>query len=263
MVTGVVELRSVSEDLLALDDITVRFGGITALAGVSLSVGRGEVCGLIGPNGAGKTTLFDVASGVRRPEHGRVVMDGEDVSTFGPAKRSWRGLRRTFQRVQTFGWLTVEDNVLAATEWRGGGGGLLADLVWSPPRRRRERERRALVDAALERCGLTEVRGEYAGSLPIGIAPDGRVRSGDGRGATRPAARRAGVRPRRDEAARLGEQIHAVRAEPGARSCSSSTTPGSSCSTATGSSCSSGGGAGRRVARRDPGRPGRAIRLPR
>ena len=201
--------------MLALDDITVRFAGITALAGVSLSVDAGEVCGLIGPNGAGKTTLFDVVSGVRRPEHGRVVMDGEDISALGPPARCWRGVRRTFQRVQTFGWLTVEDNVLAATEWRGGGGGLLADLVMLPTRRRRERERRALVAEALDRCGLTAVRSEYAGSLPIGI---GRMVE----------FARATVEPPRlllldepasgldaEEAARLGEQIRSVRERTG------------------------------------------------
>jgi branched-chain amino acid transport system ATP-binding protein len=155
---------------LVLHEIIVRFGGITALDGVSLTVNRSEVCGLIGPNGAGKSTLFDVVSGVTRPHRGRVLLDGVDISSLGPAQRTWRGMRRTFQRVQTFGWLTVEDNVLAALEWRGGGGGMLADLVFSPTRRRRERERRLLVDATLERCGLSDVRSEYAGSLPIGIA---------------------------------------------------------------------------------------------
>jgi branched-chain amino acid transport system ATP-binding protein len=201
--------------MLSLEDITVRFGGITAVAGVSLDVAGGEVCGLIGPNGAGKTTLFDVVSGVRRPERGRVVMAGEDISSFRPAQRCWRGLRRTFQRVQTFGWLTVEENVLAAMEWRGGGGGFLADLVSSPTRRRRERERRALADAALARCGLTGVRAEYAGSLPIGIA-------------RMVEFARATVEPPRlllldepasgldeDEAVRLGAQIQAVRKDTG------------------------------------------------
>jgi branched-chain amino acid transport system ATP-binding protein len=201
--------------MLSLEDIVVRFGGITAVAGVSLEVAGGEICGLIGPNGAGKTTLFDVVSGVRRPERGRVVMAGDDISSLGPAQRCWKGLRRTFQRVQTFGWLTVEENVLAATEWRGGGGGFLADLVSLPTRRRRERHRRALVDAALERCGLMGVRSEYAGSLPIGIA-------------RMVEFARATVEPPRlllldepasgldeEEAARLGAQIQSVRQDTG------------------------------------------------
>jgi branched-chain amino acid transport system ATP-binding protein len=155
---------------LTLEDISVRFGGITALDSVSLSVARGEICGLMGPNGAGKTTLFDVVSGVCRPDQGHVWMTGAEISSLAPAERSRRGLHRTFQRVQTFGWLSVEDNVLVATEWRGGGGGLFADVVALPSRRRRERQRRELVETTLDRCGLMSVRSEYAGSLPIGIA---------------------------------------------------------------------------------------------
>jgi ABC-type branched-subunit amino acid transport system ATPase component len=156
--------------MLELADINVRFGGITALDGVSISARRGEVLGIIGPNGAGKTTLFDVISGVRRPNEGRVTFDSTDVSKESTTERSRRGLRRTFQRVQAFGWLSVEDNVLAALEWRGGGGGFLADLAWSPTRRRRERARRERVVEVLETCGLMSVRHELAGSLPIGVA---------------------------------------------------------------------------------------------
>jgi ABC-type branched-subunit amino acid transport system ATPase component len=159
-----------SATILHLEGITVRFGGISALEGVDLDVVAGEVLGLIGPNGAGKTTLFDVISGIRVPNEGRVVLRGTDVTGRSATDRARRGMRRTFQRVQAFGWLTVEDNVLAALESRGGGGGFVADLVYFPTRRRLEKERRARVDAVLERCGLTAVRKELAGSLPIGIA---------------------------------------------------------------------------------------------
>ena len=156
--------------MLELEDVTVRFGGIMALDSVSLAVEAGIVCGLIGPNGAGKTTLFDVVAGVRRPNRGRVTLDGRDVSSMSVANRARRGVRRTFQRVQTFGWLTVEDNVLAAMEWRAGGGGFVADVLGSPTRTRRERDRRARVEQTLELCGLTDVRHDHAGSLPIGRA---------------------------------------------------------------------------------------------
>src|SRR6185503_13444190 len=116
--------------------------GIAALTDVSVAVPKGEVLGLIGPNGAGKTTLFDVVSGVRLPDAGRVMLDGVDVTNLSAVGRARRGLRRTFQRVQTFGWLTVEDNVLAALEWKGGGGGMLADMIALPTRSRREKQRR-------------------------------------------------------------------------------------------------------------------------
>ncbi|MCU1459828.1 MAG: transporter related protein [Actinomycetia bacterium] len=156
--------------LLKLEAITVTFGGITALDGIDLRVDRGEVVGIIGPNGAGKTTLFDVVSGVRVPSRGTVLLGGTDVTRRPPASRARLGLRRTFQRVQVFGWLSVEDNVLAALDVVGGGGGFVADLVGSPFRRHRERERRHRGEATLERCGLSDVRHELAGSLPIGIA---------------------------------------------------------------------------------------------
>ncbi len=158
------------ESALALDDVSVRFGGVRALDGVSFSVTAGEVCGLIGPNGAGKTTLFDVISGVRAPDGGKVAVDGTDITSWTASRRARSGVRRTFQRVQTFGWLSVEDNVLTALDWRGGGGGMLADLVAFPTRRRRERERRARVEEVLEQCGLIAVRKDAAGSLPIGLA---------------------------------------------------------------------------------------------
>jgi ABC-type branched-subunit amino acid transport system ATPase component len=114
--------------------------------------------------------MFDVVSGVRTPNDGRVTLDGKDITSASSTQRARLGLRRTFQRVQAFGWLSVEDNVLAALEWRGGGGGFAADLVYFPTRRRRERERREKVEHILEQCGLLPVRRELAGSLPIGVA---------------------------------------------------------------------------------------------
>jgi ABC-type branched-subunit amino acid transport system ATPase component len=156
--------------MISLDGINVRFGGIVALNDVSFEAHAGEVLGIIGPNGAGKTTLFDVVSGVRAPNEGRVHLDGTDVTNWSSSRRARVGLRRTFQRVQAFGWLTVEDNILAALEWRRGGGGFLADMTAFPTRKRRERARRQRVEEVMDRCGLQPVRGELAGSLPIGVA---------------------------------------------------------------------------------------------
>ena len=167
---GVPNTDDAATPALALEGVGVRFGGIRALHDVSFSVLPGEVMGLIGPNGAGKTTMFDAISGVRAPDDGRVFLGGTDMTKANAVARARWGLRRTFQRVQTFGWLTVEDNVLSALEWEGGGGGMLADLVAFPTRRRREKRRRAKVDEVLEQCGLTAVRHESAGSLPIGLA---------------------------------------------------------------------------------------------
>ncbi len=165
-------LRAGAGDVPALHlvDVGVRFGGIAALDAVALSVAPGEVCGLIGANGAGKTTLFDVISGVRIPDLGRVHLHGRDVTRWSPHRRARSGLRRTFQRVQVFGWLTIEENLLVASEWHGGGGGVMADLVGSPTRRKREVERRERARAILARCGLEKLRDRRAAGLPIGTA---------------------------------------------------------------------------------------------
>ena len=84
--------------------------------------------------------------------------------------RARLGLRRTFQRQQVFGRLTVLDNLLAAMEWRGGGGGFVADLLGLPPRRKLVRERRLRAEEVLQDVGLWELRDTYAGHLPVGLA---------------------------------------------------------------------------------------------
>jgi branched-chain amino acid transport system ATP-binding protein len=162
--------RSRGDLALRAVDVSVRFGGVAALNGVSIDAFAGEALGLIGPNGAGKTTLFDVISGVRPPTSGRIVYRGDDATRRSATWRARHGIRRTFQRQQLFGSLTVEENVLVALEWRGGGGGLPADLVALPTRRRRERERRRRTDAVIDICGLADVRSQPAGKLPIGRA---------------------------------------------------------------------------------------------
>ena len=159
---------SSSEPVLEAVAIGKKFGGVTALDDVSISVVAGEVCGLIGPNGAGKTTFFDVLSGVQPATTGRVLYEGADITRRPGTWRARHGLRRTFQKQQPFSHLTVEDNLLVAVEWRGGGGGVLADLLRSPLRTRVERQRREQVHEALDIFGLEHLGRERAGRLTIG-----------------------------------------------------------------------------------------------
>jgi branched-chain amino acid transport system ATP-binding protein len=158
------------DPILSTANVDMDFGGVRALDGVSLDLYAGEVCGIIGPNGAGKTTLFDCLTGVTHPTRGTILLDSVDVTERAATWRARHGIRRTFQRQQTFGWLSVEDNVLVALEWHGGGGGLMADLAALPSRRSRERARRARVGEVLERCGLADYAKEPAANLPVGRA---------------------------------------------------------------------------------------------
>jgi branched-chain amino acid transport system ATP-binding protein len=109
--------------LLAAHEVTVRFGGHTALDSVSLSVPAGAIVGLIGPNGAGKTTLFNVFCGMEAADRGRVVLNGIDLVNSAPHDRAQRGLARTFQRIELFGSLTARENLLVAAEIRRRWGG--------------------------------------------------------------------------------------------------------------------------------------------
>jgi branched-chain amino acid transport system ATP-binding protein len=156
--------------LLEVQGVGVSFSGVKALKDVCMAVSCGEILGLIGPNGAGKTTLFDVVSGLREPDEGTIRCNGSDITDWSVVRRSRAGMRRTFQRQQVFGRLTVEENLICALEWRGGGGGVFADLVALPRRRRIEQERRTQVNQILQACGLDSVRDAMAGTLPIGLA---------------------------------------------------------------------------------------------
>jgi branched-chain amino acid transport system ATP-binding protein len=104
--------------LLAIEDVTRRFGGIVALADVSLALEKGQIVGLIGPNGAGKTTLFNLITRLYRPNEGRIIFDGKDL-TRTPAYRIVRlGIARTFQNVVLFQNMTVLENVLVGAHSR-------------------------------------------------------------------------------------------------------------------------------------------------
>ena len=108
--------------VLDLRGITVRFGGLTAVAGVDLEVRAGETVGLIGPNGAGKTTLFNVITGTLRPTAGTVHLLGQRVDGLRPSAVARRGLRRTYQIVRPFANLSVLDNVLIGSMFASRAG---------------------------------------------------------------------------------------------------------------------------------------------
>jgi len=104
--------------LLSLRGLTRRFGGLTAVDGIDLDLGQGELVGIIGPNGAGKTTLFNLVTGQDQPDAGEVRFDGQDITAFSPEKLAGHGIARTFQLGRVFGNLSVMDNVLIGAHAR-------------------------------------------------------------------------------------------------------------------------------------------------
>jgi branched-chain amino acid transport system ATP-binding protein len=147
--------------LLRVEGLRVTYGGVVALDGVSFDLEQG-VTGLIGPNGAGKTSLVDALSGYTRPAAGRVHFAGADITAAKPHRRARAGLARTFQSVELFDDLTVEENLLVAAR-RVSALSALRDLVL--PARPVDRE---MIDLALSVFALQDVAGRYPGELSHG-----------------------------------------------------------------------------------------------
>src|SRR3712207_4154846 len=143
----------------------MRFGGVTAVGGVSFAVGRRSICGLIGPNGAGKTTLFNCISGIYRPSAGRIAFDGRDITGAPRHRMAGMGIGRTFQNLALFRTLTVRDNVLAGAHSRGRSGFVAAAFRLSAARREEE--------AAEERLGplLSMLDLSAVAEVPVAALP--------------------------------------------------------------------------------------------
>jgi ABC-type branched-subunit amino acid transport system ATPase component/ABC-type branched-subunit amino acid transport system permease subunit len=154
--------------LLDAQGITVKFGGLTAVADASIQVREGEVVGLIGPNGAGKTTLFNAVLGLNEPTDGTVVLYGRDVTALPPHARAELGVARTFQVLQLFNELTVFDNLLVATHLHNDSG-LLGNLAASSRTLAAEATARTRVREVLALLNLNGIADEYARNLPFGI----------------------------------------------------------------------------------------------
>lgn len=137
-----------ADPILFVDDVTVEFGGVTALDGVSLEVGTGERWAVIGPNGAGKTTLFRAIMGEVYPTFGRVHLFGSDVSHVPPHRKAQKGLGRTFQITNLFQALTVEENLVIAAQARTRS----RFVSWRPRRVRGWIDER--ISSALDQVGL-------------------------------------------------------------------------------------------------------------
>jgi branched-chain amino acid transport system ATP-binding protein len=141
-----------SSSILALSNISKRFGAVVIADGIDLALAEGEALGIIGPNGAGKTTLFGIMTGTVAPDAGRVLFHDQDITHATPERRCRMGIARSFQIPQPFGGMTVFENLVVAAAFGSG---------------RRERDVYARCAALLDQCKLGDKANRQAGSLTL------------------------------------------------------------------------------------------------
>jgi branched-chain amino acid transport system ATP-binding protein len=153
--------------VLGVQDLSISFGGLAALSGLSFEVRDREIFALIGPNGAGKSTVFNLITGLYRPSRGRITLGGDDLLALAPHQIARRGVARTFQNTEVFRRLTALDNVLIGRHVHLRMGVIRGALALPAVGREESRAREA-AHALLARFGLDDVAGIEAGSLPLG-----------------------------------------------------------------------------------------------
>lgn len=157
-----------SESVLSLKNVTMKFGGVTALNEVNLEVKKGEILALIGPNGAGKTTVFNVVTGVYKVTSGSIVFDGISILNQKRFQITKLGIARTFQNIRLWGDMTTLENVITATDVHKKSG-LIGALFGLPRARREERENRERALEILKFIGIEEYADRLAKNLPYGV----------------------------------------------------------------------------------------------
>lgn len=155
-------------NILELKNVTMRFGGVTALDNVSFHVKEKEILGLIGPNGAGKTTVFNVITGVYQITSGEIAFQGEPLANIKRYKITRKGIARTFQNIRLWGDMTALENVMTATDTHKKSG-LVSGLFGLPVSRREEKRDKQRAQELLDFIGIGEYSDRLARNLPYGV----------------------------------------------------------------------------------------------
>ena len=158
----------VMSQVLSFKDVTLKFGGITALNSVSFDVNPGELYAIIGPNGAGKTSIFNCISGIYRPTEGEVTYGTSSIPELRPDQVANLGIARTFQNIELFENMTVIDNILFGAH-RQLEYGAISSLFYTKKVRKYEREAREIAEDIIDFLEIEQYRYSYILSLPYGV----------------------------------------------------------------------------------------------
>ena len=154
--------------ILTCQDVSINFGGVKAVQNVSLDIRKGSVTSIIGPNGAGKTTFFNIISGVYKPTSGKVLLDGEDITSLPQHEVSKKGMARTFQNIRLFSQLDNVRNVQSALDARANY--TMVEAILGLPRKRSEDKKNYdIAMECLELVGLKDFAHDCPGNLPYGM----------------------------------------------------------------------------------------------
>ena len=156
------------DEFLCVKDLTIRFGGLTAVSKLNMTMNRGEILGLIGPNGSGKTTTFNMLTGLYRPSSGEIWFDGVRIDGQKPHQVARVGITRTFQNIRLFRQMTVLENVLVGRHSRMGQS-IFHDVLGGALKRAEERAAREVALDLLRFFGLEQFHSATAGTLPYGL----------------------------------------------------------------------------------------------
>lgn len=154
--------------LFEADNISIAFGGIKAVDGVTFNVAEGEIFAIVGPNGAGKSTIFNLISRIYEPTGGRLAFQGQDITNVPPHTIARRGIARTFQNIELFEHATVLDNLLIGRHCRAKPN-ILSEMLFTRGVRQQELEHREAVEEVIDFLDLANYRDQRISGLPYGV----------------------------------------------------------------------------------------------
>jgi branched-chain amino acid transport system ATP-binding protein len=157
-----------AQALFEADNISIAFGGIKAVDGVTFNVAEGEIFAIVGPNGAGKSTIFNLISRIYEPTGGTLRFQGQDITNVAPHTIARRGIARTFQNIELFEHATVLDNLLIGRHCRAQPN-ILAEMLFTPSVRRQELAHREAVEEVIDFLDLANYRDQRISGLPYGV----------------------------------------------------------------------------------------------